>query len=63
MQYILICILVKHIPAWAPGGSFRYTADRWRDWHMQMIEGPYLWAKANQASVRTFTLLDGVRLF
>ena len=40
----------RHMPNRLPGASFKHIAARWRNLHMEVIEGPYDWAKGHQVS-------------
>lgn len=42
--------LLKYVPAWFPGASFRRRARRWHDLARRMLEAPYTEAKRNIVS-------------
>ena len=44
----ILSLTVRHIPDWFPGAKFKRIAAQWKRLHMDMIWGPYLWAKTNQ---------------
>ncbi|KAF8510471.1 cytochrome P450 [Hysterangium stoloniferum] len=41
---------LRYVPHWMPGATFQRKAVEWSRLHMDVIEGPYIWAKAHQES-------------
>ncbi|EPT01397.1 hypothetical protein FOMPIDRAFT_1161685 [Fomitopsis schrenkii] len=37
--------LLRFVPRWVPGASFRRIADGWNEFHRAMVPAPYLWCK------------------
>ncbi|GJJ12868.1 hypothetical protein Clacol_007114 [Clathrus columnatus] len=46
---------LRYIPDWTPGATFKKKAAEWSKLHMEVIEGPYIWAKKNQDSSKLIT--------
>ncbi|KIJ26413.1 hypothetical protein M422DRAFT_784422 [Sphaerobolus stellatus SS14] len=46
---------LRHVPDWMPGAEFKRKATQWSKLHMEVIEEPYIWAKAYQDSMALIT--------
>lgn len=36
---------LRHFPSWLPGMGFKREAQKWNQFPLRMVEGPYQWAR------------------